>query len=181
MKGLFAPLFPVFFLLSSSILALFKTFRNSDVFALILKRTILVKYSLDKLRTILLQALTRFCRRVLQSESVSLTAHCSLSRRPALEPEQGSVHSKWRMAWHCTGLIVPVMQSVQPRARALTTLASHPNQPLTRQTRASYSPQHHQWSLDHGTIMHQQNITAAGWFLCFEIRFVMQFIYYLRN
>ena len=102
MKGLFAPLFPVFFLLSSSILALFKTFRNSDVFALILKRTILVKYSLDKLRTILLQALTPFCRRLLQSESVSLTAGCSLSRRPALEPEQGSLHSKWRMAWHCT-------------------------------------------------------------------------------
>ena len=101
MKGLFAPLFPVFFLLSSSILALFKTFRNSDVFALILKRTILVKYSRYKLRTILLQALTPFCRRVLQSESVSLTAHCSLSRLapgPGAEPEQGSLHSKWRMA-----------------------------------------------------------------------------------
>lgn len=103
MKGLFAPLFPVFFLLSSSILALFKTFRNSDVFALILKRTILVKYYWYKLRTILLQALTPFCRLVvLQSESVSLTAHCSLSRL-APGPEQGSLHSKWRMAWHCTG------------------------------------------------------------------------------
>ena len=71
MKGLLAPLFPGFFLLSSSILALFKTFRNSDVLALILKRFTLIKNVLDtKLKTILLQALTPFCRLVLQSHSL---------------------------------------------------------------------------------------------------------------
>ena len=118
MKGLLPPLFPGFFLLSSSILALFKTFRNSDVLALILKRFTLITNVLDtKLKSILLQALTRFCRLVLQSESVGLTAGCSLSRLP---PEWGSL----KMADGLT-LIVPVMHSLQPRA--LTTLSPQPD------------------------------------------------------
>lgn len=135
MKGLFAPLFPVFFLLSSSILALFKTFRNSDVFALILKRTILVKYYWYKLRTILLQALTPFCR---------LVWCCSLSLCPWLHT---AVWAGWHPAppsrahftqnggWPDTALvIVPVMQSSAAPGPHNTRLSPQPAPHQTEQS-----------------------------------------------